>query len=203
MDIIVLNKNYQYWCEVGLRKVVKWLVLQKIEVVEVHDTLEIRALNMRMPMIVRLLDFVGYRARREDIHFTENAVYDRDDNTCQYWHVDENGQKHKYRCTVHDRTIDHVVPRSQGGSNSFENCVCACRRCNTEIKKNRKPQDAGIELIREPFVPKRRKGEMVLARFVYDQRKLSHRIFAEKYQTRSARLALETALGPALIEQPA
>jgi 5-methylcytosine-specific restriction endonuclease McrA len=194
MSIIVLNKNYQFWCEVDLRRAVKWIIKDKIEVLVDDETREIRCLNVKMPIIVRLLDFIGYRAKDDKIPFNENAVYWRDDNVCQYWHHDADGRRFKYQCTVHDRTIDHVVPRSKGGKKSFENCVCACITCNIKIKKNRRPEEADLELLRKPFVPTRRKGELILGKFVYDPRKPSHRVYMERILGRYSHPASEPAV---------
>jgi 5-methylcytosine-specific restriction endonuclease McrA len=180
MDIIVLTKHYQYWCEADLRKVLTWLVLDKIEVVESHAQRFVRRLNIAAPLIVRLVHFAGYRAKSEVIPFNDNAVYDRDDSVCQYWHYDDDGRRFRYRCSAHERTIDHVVPRSLGGHSSFDNCVCACRRCNIGIKRNRALSECGLELVRKPSVPRRRKGELVRHAFVYNPFKLSHRIYRER-----------------------
>jgi hypothetical protein len=47
-----------------------------------------------------------------------------------------------------------VVPRVQGGVNSWTNLVCACVRCNAR-KGGRTPVQAGMRLVREPIRPKR------------------------------------------------
>jgi len=45
-----------------------------------------------------------------------------------------------------------VIPRSRGGTHTWENVVAACRRCNAK-KENRTPQEAGFHLARRPFAP--------------------------------------------------
>ena len=95
---------------------------------------------------------------------------------------DENGRKFKYRCTSDDRSIDHVLPISRGGSrNTFENSVCSCKECNINIKKNRLPEEVVLELIRKPFVPKRNKDEFVSMKFSYKKSKLSHIVYLQKF----------------------
>lgn len=49
-------------------------------------------------------------------------------------------------------TIDHVLPRSRGGRLSMLNAVACCQRCNS-FKANRTPEEAGMALLLEPFVP--------------------------------------------------
>lgn len=60
-----------------------------------------------------------------------------------------------YRCNYCDRkasTIDHVFPVSRGGKTDWENCVAACFRCNQD-KADRTPEEAGMRLLRYPYVP--------------------------------------------------
>jgi 5-methylcytosine-specific restriction endonuclease McrA len=49
-------------------------------------------------------------------------------------------------------TIDHVVPRAQGGTSTWENCVLACIRCN-HSKADRTPAKAGLKLLNMPKHP--------------------------------------------------
>jgi 5-methylcytosine-specific restriction endonuclease McrA len=49
-------------------------------------------------------------------------------------------------------TVDHLVPQSRGGRNSWLNTVAACTRCNHR-KANRTPAEAGMTLRLEPRVP--------------------------------------------------
>jgi hypothetical protein len=49
-------------------------------------------------------------------------------------------------------TIDHVIPRSRGGKDEFENVVTSCAECNTH-KRNRIPREAGMTLIKSPTHP--------------------------------------------------
>lgn len=180
--VIVLNRNYEYCTEVSVKKVLKWLIKDKIEIIVTHETQEIGSttLRIKMPLVVRLLKFIGFKPKSEHISFSQEAVFHRDNNICQYWHRDETGKKFKYQCNIDNRTIDHIIPLSRGGkNNNFENEVCACRVCNETIKKNRTPQEAGLELIRKPFVPTRDKNSFVIARFTYNPNKLAHKKYYE------------------------
>lgn len=49
-------------------------------------------------------------------------------------------------------TADHVVPKSMGGKDTWENMVCACLECNNR-KGDRLPEQAGMKLIRKPRRP--------------------------------------------------
>lgn len=194
-SVIVLNKNYEFWTETSVRKVLKWLIQDKIEVVVTHETEVIGSISFRikMPLVVRLLNFVGFKPKSELIPFSQEAVFNRDSNVCQYYHdwvLDENGsrvaaKRHRYRCTSDDRTIDHVIPLSRGGANNFRNCVCACRICNEQLKRNKTPVEAGLQLIRIPVVPRRNKDSLVVATFNYNPKKIAHKRYFEEVLGRS------------------
>lgn len=68
----------------------------------------------------------------------------RDNNECQYC-----------GCKVHgdDLTIDHVIPKTRGGKNTWANTVVSCKPCNRR-KANRTPEEARMPLRRKPFKPK-------------------------------------------------
>jgi 5-methylcytosine-specific restriction endonuclease McrA len=62
-----------------------------------------------------------------------------------------------YKCAYCGRsdlplTIDHIIPKAKGGSESWENLVCACTNCNNR-KGSRTPEEANIRLIYKPFKP--------------------------------------------------
>jgi hypothetical protein len=72
------------------------------------------------------------------------TVYRRDNDTCQYC-----GRQFP----TEELSIDHVVPKCQGGQSTFENCVIACVSCNAK-KAGRTPKQANMKLIRQPERPK-------------------------------------------------
>lgn len=51
-------------------------------------------------------------------------------------------------------TVDHVIPRAQGGPSTWENCVAAHEKCNWD-KADRTPEQADMPLLWEPFTPTR------------------------------------------------
>ena len=50
-------------------------------------------------------------------------------------------------------TLDHVIPRTRGGSNDWDNLVCCCTKCNN-FKGDRLPEEAGMDLRVKPRRPK-------------------------------------------------
>jgi 5-methylcytosine-specific restriction endonuclease McrA len=78
------------------------------------------------------------------VRFSRFNIYARDDSTCQYC-----GRKHRRS----ELNLDHVIPRSRGGSTTWENVVCSCISCNLR-KGGRTPEEAGMRLLRHPTRPR-------------------------------------------------
>jgi 5-methylcytosine-specific restriction endonuclease McrA len=81
---------------------------------------------------------------RQRVRFSRLNVYARDESTCQYC-----GR----RLPRSELNLDHVIPRSRGGSTSWENVVCSCVACNLR-KGGRTPEEAGLHLRRLPARPR-------------------------------------------------
>ena len=198
MSCIVLTASGNYWGEVSdVRRLLKWVLRDKVQVLRYDEENILTSagdfgrsgtiVTIRMPLVVMLMKHFGYKAKTERIPFSYGAIYKRDGNICQYWHeytLDEDGnptpcKPYKYLCSSEDRTIDHVTPKSKEGLDNFENTVCCCRYCNERIKKNRTPEDAGLRLIRKPFVPVRQVGEFIIPDFAFNPKKKAHQAYFE------------------------
>src|SRR5688572_20005912 len=94
--------------------------------------------EIQAPRVIRLLTFD--RLPRQSVKFNRRNIFARDNNQCQYC-----GK----RFATTELSLDHVIPRSQGGQSSWENIVCACLTCNIR-KGGRTPKQAHLSLIRKP-----------------------------------------------------
>ncbi len=94
---------------------------------------------MPFPSIVKLSMYVKVPYKR--IILSRKNILRRDGHRCQF-------------CGRSDLTltIDHVMPISRGGEDSWENLVCACVKCNNR-KGDRTPDEAAMPLIRRPMRP--------------------------------------------------
>jgi 5-methylcytosine-specific restriction endonuclease McrA len=186
-SVVVLTQNWTYWGERSLRDAIRLYIKGKVEIVKADESRVIHAgiskngvvFKLPAPLVIRLLNFIGYRIKKEKIQFSEEAVYVRDSNICQYYHKDANGKLFKYRCNSEELTIDHIFPVSRGGRSTFENCVTACRHCNERLKKNHTPQEAGMQLIKKPTMPKSRKGDMAIVTFTFNPHNEAHKAYYE------------------------
>ncbi|MBL9038070.1 MAG: HNH endonuclease, partial [Archangium sp.] len=98
--------------------------------------------QIRIPRVLVLTAFEKLPKMR--IRFSRLNIYARDDDTCQYC-----GRQLRRS----DLNLDHVVPRSQGGTTCWENVVCACIECNLR-KGGRTPEKAQMKLLHVPTRPK-------------------------------------------------
>lgn len=119
---------------------VKLLFMEKAELLHEDPTRKIRTVDDQFdyPSVIRLRRFINIPYTR--IVLSRKNVMKRDRHACQY-------------CgTKSDLTLDHVLPKSRGGRDSWENLVTACTRCNVK-KGNRTPDEAKMPLKRKPFRP--------------------------------------------------
>ncbi|HEX7663501.1 MAG TPA: HNH endonuclease [Polyangiaceae bacterium] len=109
---------------------------------EEDDAIPIVGGELRVPRVVHLQRYD--RTPRTTVRLTRRNLMFRDGFQCQYC---------AKRPPLRDLNIDHVIPRSRGGGDTWENLVTACRVCN--LKKGWKlPEEANMRLARRPFRPK-------------------------------------------------
>ena len=127
-----------------LRRAVVLLMREKAEVLEADVAMKVRSAHwdMEFPLVIKLVTYIRIPFARAA--FSRKAVLARD-TVCQYCG--------KLPSPKNPLTIDHVLPVSRGGTNSWENTVAACSRCNHR-KDARTPEEAGMALLREPFMPR-------------------------------------------------
>lgn len=104
----------------------------------------IRSATLRIP-VPEVVVLVRYdRIPCHEAPFTRRNLFLRDDYTCQY--CGSRGSNDRL-------SVDHVLPRSRGGTTSWENCVLACVACNAR-KADRTLKEAGLRLMRPPARPR-------------------------------------------------
>jgi 5-methylcytosine-specific restriction endonuclease McrA len=157
---LVLNRN---WQPVHVATVARSLTMLWNESAQVVDPEDFRLYNwadwsrlapregepfirtvtfrLRVPEVLTLTRHD--RPRHNAVTFCRRNVFKRDHLTCQYCGA---------RPGSEELTIDHVIPRAQGGQTNWENCVLACVPCNAR-KANRTPEQAGMKLRRHPVRP--------------------------------------------------
>ena len=137
----MLNASYQPLCVVSVRRAIV-LVLKSKAVVELQaedGIFHSEKLSIPVPSVVRLVYYVKvpHRARAA---LSRRAVFVRDEFQCQY-------------CGSVAENVDHIKPRSKGGTHTWDNVVASCRPCNAR-KENRLLSEVGMTLRRPPRTPK-------------------------------------------------
>ena len=141
-SVLLLSASYEPLRVISWQNAVGLFFLGKVEIVEEYDH-HIRSVSMaiKAPAVVRLLRFFRVGSRSPPL--SRANVLARDGFKCQYCEVE---------LTAREATLDHVVPRSQGGKTTWENIVCACATCNRK-KGGRTPKEAHMKLLSKPAKP--------------------------------------------------
>lgn len=138
-DVLVLNASYEPLQRVSLRHAIKMLV-REVAVIEEADDDSFGPFPR--PRVLRLVRYVVAKwLHRPGRLCTKSAIKARDQQRCGY-------------CGGRAETVDHIVPRSRGGTLTWENAVAACLRCNHR-KADRTPEEAGMVLLVVPREPLR------------------------------------------------
>ena len=80
---------------------------------------------------------------QKHVPYSKTNIGTRDNWSCQYCGI---------KLRRNEISIDHIIPRSRGGKNTFENCVCCCKTCNNK-KDNKTPTEARMVLLSKPYSP--------------------------------------------------
>jgi 5-methylcytosine-specific restriction endonuclease McrA len=97
---------------------------------------------IRMPTVIVLANFSRVPKKRPKL--SAKNIRERDGNRCQYTGI---------TLRPEEGSLDHIVPRSRGGPDTWENLVWSCKKVNAR-KGNRLPQEAGLKLLRIPREPR-------------------------------------------------
>jgi 5-methylcytosine-specific restriction endonuclease McrA len=136
-SVLVLNAGYEPLHRVSLRHAIKMIVREVAVVEEAHE--EEKFGDFPVPLVLRLVRYVKLSWRKIAPRWSKRRLFERDNHACGY-------------CGKEATTVDHIVPRSQGGGTTWLNTAASCFRCNSR-KGNRTPQEAGMHLLITPHEP--------------------------------------------------
>ncbi|WP_329105029.1 HNH endonuclease [Micromonospora sp. NBC_01699] len=136
--VLVINADLGPLHRVSVQHAIRMLCRR---VAEIHEAEPDQRIGIfPMPRVVRLVRYVVTRWRfSSGPAWSRSGVHLRDAQRCAY-------------CEGRATTIDHVLPRSRGGRNTWKNTVAACYGCN-QRKGDRTPAEAGMPLRYEPTAP--------------------------------------------------
>jgi 5-methylcytosine-specific restriction endonuclease McrA len=139
-NVIILNGDYTYLNTIHWKKAIKLMVKGKATVLKYADAVVRAGENfIKIPLVMKLMKIIR-TIYRTHVPFSKRNVMVRDNFACQY-------------CGSADElTVDHVIPSARGGKTEFENCVAACKLCNSR-KGNKLPSEAGVYPKKRPTAP--------------------------------------------------
>jgi 5-methylcytosine-specific restriction endonuclease McrA len=140
--VLVLNASFEPINVCTVRRAAVLILKNRAEVLEHGDwALHAESLTLARPVVIRLLAYVRIPRDAHRRKITRRAVFARDRWTCQYCGRERG-----------NLTVDHVIPRSKGGSSNWENIVTCCAPCNRR-KGDRLPVQANMVPTRRPKAP--------------------------------------------------
>lgn len=130
--ILVLNADYSPLNLTTSKRALLLILKGKAEIIQ-NDSTYYRSekLIYQKPLIIRLLNYIKNKIKTFKVN--RIRVYRRDQYECAYC-----GSKKQL-------TIDHIIPKSRDGKNSWENLITCCLPCNLK-KGDRTPEEAGMPL---------------------------------------------------------
>jgi 5-methylcytosine-specific restriction endonuclease McrA len=143
-DVLLLNASEEVISVIDWMKAVKLLMAGKAtKPYNYEDYHEITTSSgmFKLPTAIVLVQYVRIPYRK--CKLSKKNLFNRDNGMCQYC---------SKKLTKASFTIDHVLPKSRGGKNTWENMVACCRNCNVK-KKNRTPNEANMKLLSTPGLP--------------------------------------------------
>jgi 5-methylcytosine-specific restriction endonuclease McrA len=139
--VLVLNTTYEPLNVCSVRRALVLLFKDKAEVLEQSGAaFRSERATHELPLVIRLRTYVNAPRHRGSARISRRAVFARDRHRCQYC----GSERHL--------TVDHVVPRSKGGTDTWDNLVTSCAPCNRK-KGDRAPHVVGLSLMRKPRPP--------------------------------------------------
>lgn len=143
-QVLLLNLDQTPINVINLNKAYKLIIKNKVYMDETdNDCYEVQLVSskIKIPKILILKYYVKLPYRKAAP--SRKNIFKRDKYTCQYCGID--------LCDK-TATVDHITPKSKGGSTSWTNLVTACKDCNL-YKGNRTPKEAKMELKSKPKEP--------------------------------------------------
>lgn len=142
-QVVVFSKNYLPIARIPIKRAIALLVTGQAEPLELGN---VQRWEVRSPsIVVQVSEHIRLTTGNPERHWklppvNRRDVFRRDHHTCQY-------------CgTTKNLTLDHVIPRSKGGTHTWDNVVTACAKCNG-TKSDRLLQETGMVLKTKPKAP--------------------------------------------------
>lgn len=148
-QVLVLSTGYEPLFRTNWKRAISAILSGRAEVIEEHETLWIGTTSGKipLPLVVRFVTgIIAARLRtiKRSHKPSKKMLWKRDEGKCQYCSV---------KVSLSNATIDHVIPRSRGGKETWKNLVIACSKCNSK-KGNNLTHECGMIPLTKPKIPR-------------------------------------------------
>jgi len=138
--VLLLNSSYEPLSIINCKKAIIMLLVDKVEYIEkLSLSISSEKIIMPIPSVVKLKSYIFLKRRQ--LALSRKNIFKRDLFKCQYCGRDNT-----------ELTLDHVIPKQKGGTDTWDNLVSACSNCNFE-KGNKLIKETNMTLIKKPKQP--------------------------------------------------
>jgi hypothetical protein len=142
-QVLLLNSTNEVLSFISEKKAIRLVYKNKADTISIWEEIKLSFANgfMFLPSVLRMKYYI--KKIYKQLIFSRKAILRRDKFSCGYC-----GKK----LSSGHATIDHIVPKSLGGTSTFTNCVAACFKCNSK-KGNQTLEQAEMKLKVLPVQP--------------------------------------------------
>ena len=139
-QVLVLNQDFSPLTVCSVQRAFILVFSEKAELIKNEPSKELRSItnSFKFPSVIKINRYINIPFK--SVVLTKQNVFKRDDFQCQYC-----GSKSKL-------TLDHLIPKSKGGTTSWKNLVTACEKCNIS-KGNHNLEETNLSLRTHPKKP--------------------------------------------------
>lgn len=140
IKVLLLNANFFPLQIISDKRAIRLLLDGRVFLVEEYDVpFRSERLTFGTPCVVAMREYV--KIPEQKFAVTRTGIFVRDDYECQY-------------CAAPAENLDHVIPQSKGGKNTWDNLVASCIKCNSYKGNRMLASIPDLELRRIPAKPK-------------------------------------------------
>lgn len=150
--VLLLNQDFQVLGTVGVDRSIRMSMRgEKENPIIIHEYVPDtfltsgKGVKYPVPSVISLRHYINVRQRREESGAKRMKIYLRDGWQCQYCSIKASVKPNKKQIHIKELTLDHITPKSKGGSSLPSNLVTACKKCN-QRKADRTPDEARMPL---------------------------------------------------------
>ena len=170
--VLLLNFSYEPLGTIGVARAMCMIVRGAVTVEENDGDNVLRSVRQtfRVPSVIRLRHYIHVRrAKQAKATIRRAQIYMRDGYHCQYCGEAKSAS---------GLTLDHILPRAQGGTSTPGNLVTACEKCN-QRKGNRTPEQARMPLLTSQTLLKIGLDRVLLCRYAESKPEWKKYLFIE------------------------